>query len=140
MLKQLQMCAWFALSYQVNWSHEIQHLSIQSKKLFWLFQIRNQKKQKQVNKASLLKTVNNWKVFIINICISPDPKDHVSYCHHLASVVVVRRKLFQKSSPLKVLDQCKPNLVWIITRGCRAPTNMAAVTKNRTYGTIAGFG
>jgi hypothetical protein len=45
---------------------------------------------------------------------SPDPKGHVSYCHHLASVV--RRKLFQKSSPLKVLDQWKPNLVWIITR------------------------
>ena len=40
---------------------------------------------------------------------SPDPKGHVSYCHHLASVV--RRKLFQKSSPLKVLDQWKPNLV-----------------------------
>ena len=47
---------------------------------------------------------------------SPDPKGHVSYCHHLASVVVVRRKLFQKSSPLIVLDQWKPNLVWIITR------------------------
>jgi hypothetical protein len=37
--------------------------------------------------------------------------------YHLASVVVVRRlssvvrrKLFQKSSPLKVLDQWKPNL------------------------------
>jgi hypothetical protein len=44
---------------------------------------------------------------------SPDPKGHVSYCHHLASVV--RRKLFQKSSPLKVLDQWKPNFVWIIT-------------------------
>ena len=29
---------------------------------------------------------------------------------------VVRHKLFQKSSPLKVLDQWKPNLVWIITR------------------------
>ena len=48
---------------------------------------------------------------------SPDPKRHVSYCYHLASVVVVRpssvvrRKLFQKSSPLKVLDQWKPNLV-----------------------------
>jgi hypothetical protein len=41
---------------------------------------------------------------------SPDPKGHVSYSHHLASVVV-RRKLFQKSSPLKVLDQWKPNLV-----------------------------
>ena len=47
---------------------------------------------------------------------SPDPKGHVSYSHHLASVVVVRRKLFQKSSPLKVLDQWKPNLVSIITR------------------------
>ena len=40
---------------------------------------------------------------------SPDPKGHVSYSHHLASVV--RRKLFQKSSPLKVLDQWKPNLL-----------------------------
>ena len=40
---------------------------------------------------------------------SPDPKGHVSYSHHLASVV--RHKLFQKSSPLKVLDQWKPNLV-----------------------------
>jgi hypothetical protein len=28
----------------------------------------------------------------------------------------VPRKLFKKSSPLKVLDQQKPNLVWIITR------------------------
>jgi uncharacterized membrane protein YbjE (DUF340 family) len=46
---------------------------------------------------------------------SPGPNGQVSYCHHLASVVV-RRKLFQKSSPLKVLDQLKPNLVWIITR------------------------
>ena len=40
---------------------------------------------------------------------SPDPK-----IAHLASVV--RRKLFQKSSPLKILDQWKPKLVWIITR------------------------
>ena len=46
------------------------------------------------------------------------PKGHVSYYLHLASVVVVRRpssvvrrKLFQKSSPLKVLDQWKPSLV-----------------------------
>ena len=53
---------------------------------------------------------------IDTIISSPDPKGHVSYCHHLVSVVVVCRKLFQKSSPLKVLDQWKPNLVWIITR------------------------
>ena len=33
-----------------------------------------------------------------------------------SSSSVVRRKLFKKSSPLKVLDQWKPNLVWIITR------------------------
>ena len=33
-----------------------------------------------------------------------------------SSSSVVRRKLFQKSSSLKVLDQWKPNLVWIITR------------------------
>ena len=63
---------------------------------------------------------------------------------------VVRRKLFKKSSPLKVLDQGKPNLVRIITRvssfkivsgdAVYQPTNMAVVTKNRTYGKIAGFG
>jgi hypothetical protein len=59
-------------------------------------------------------------VCFVDLCVSfctfssSDPKGHVSYCHHLASVV--RRKLFQKSSPLKVLDQWKPNLVWIITR------------------------
>jgi len=40
-------------------------------------------------------------------------KGQVNFCHHLASVV--RRKLFQKSSPLKLLDQLYPNLVWIIT-------------------------
>ena len=39
-------------------------------------------------------------------------RGHVSYCHHLASVVP--RKLFQRSSPLKLLDQLEPNLVWII--------------------------
>jgi hypothetical protein len=49
--------------------------------------------------------------------IKKKPKGHVSYSHHLASVV--RRKLFQKSFPLKVLDQWKPNLVWIITRVTR---------------------
>ena len=54
--------------------------------------------------------------FSKGIFSSPDPLGQVSYCHHLASVIVVRRKLFQKSSPLKVLDQWKPNLVWIITR------------------------
>ena len=60
--------------------------------------------------------------FLPALFSSPDPKGQVSYCHHLASVIVVRRpsvvrrKLFQKSSPLKVQDQRKPNLVWIITR------------------------
>jgi hypothetical protein len=34
----------------------------------------------------------------------------------LLSSFGVRRKLFKKSSPLKVLDQWKPNLVRIITR------------------------
>ena len=62
----------------------------------------------------------NWPLIRGKTCLplfsSPDPKGHVSYSHHLASVVVVRRKFFQKSSPLKVLDQWKPNLVWIITR------------------------
>ena len=54
--------------------------------------------------------VGKWSGYLY-IFSSPDPKGDVSYCHHLASVVVVRHKLFQKSSPLKVLDQWKPNLV-----------------------------
>jgi hypothetical protein len=41
----------------------------------------------------------------------------VSYCHHLASVVVVRRKLFKKSSPLKVLDQWKPKDYQLLAHG-----------------------
>ena len=41
---------------------------------------------------------------------------YVSYWHHLESVIVVRGKLFQRSSPLKLLDQLEPNLVCIITR------------------------
>ena len=59
-----------------------------------------------------LKSITNLSIFLAHLT----SKGHVSYCYHLASVVVVRRKLFQKSSPLKVLDQWKPNLVWIITR------------------------
>ena len=52
---------------------------------------------------------------------SPDPKGHVSHCHHLASVVVVRRKLFQKSSLLKVLDQ-NGNQTWSESSlGCLVP-------------------
>ena len=68
-------------------------------------------------KTIVRRLYSEWRLFS-----SPDPKGHVSYSHHLASVSVVRpssvvrRKLFQKSSPLKVLDQWKPNLVWIITR------------------------
>jgi hypothetical protein len=50
-----------------------------------------------------LDILNIYICTVIYIFSSPDPKGHVSYSHHLASVV--RRKLFQKSSPLKVLDQ-----------------------------------
>jgi hypothetical protein len=67
-------------------------------------------------------SIYRWVILVYNCLLgtvplfsSPDPKGHVSYCQHLASVV--RRKRFQKSSPLKVLDQWKPHLVWIITRG-----------------------
>jgi hypothetical protein len=40
---------------------------------------------------------------------SPDPKGHLSYCHHLASVVVVRPKTFQSSSK-EPLKQMEPNV------------------------------
>jgi hypothetical protein len=57
-----------------------------------------------------------------HVISSPGPKGQVSYRNHFSSVVavrhpssVVRRKPFQKSSSLKLLDQLKPNLVGIIT-------------------------
>jgi hypothetical protein len=43
---------------------------------------------------------------------SPDPKGHVSYCHHLASVSVVRRKLFKKSSPLSSIFSNSGHVGW----------------------------
>jgi hypothetical protein len=56
--------------------------------------------------SSIFSISFHYSTWLSSIFSSPDPN-----CHHLASVVVVRRKLFQKSSPLKVLDQWKPNLV-----------------------------
>ena len=55
---------------------------------------------------------------------SPGPKGQVSLCHHLASIVVrrlsssvvCRRKLFQESSPLKLLGQILPNFNWMFLR------------------------
>jgi hypothetical protein len=85
---------------------------------------------------------------------SPDPKGHVSYSHHLASVVVVRRKLFQKSSPLKVLDQwgalpscmahtivhrapvtgiCKLILFWLVLNFCFIPRTQSGEKVNQSY-------
>jgi hypothetical protein len=40
----------------------------------------------------------------------------ITWCPSSSSSSVVLRKLFQRSSPLKPLDQLEPNLVWIITR------------------------
>ena len=68
-----------------------------------------------------------------------------------SSLSIVRRKLFQKSSPLKVLDQWKPNLVRIITRvssfkivsgdAIHQPTWPLFLKIEQTlYGKIAGFG
>ena len=82
--------------------------------------------------------------FLLIIIISlPDPKGHVSYCHHLASVVVVRRKLFQK-----VLNQWKPKLVRIITRVSSFKIVTGDAVHQPTWplllkiehGKIAGFG
>jgi hypothetical protein len=60
--------------------------------------------EKTTDLLQVTRSINDSSIFS-----SPDP--NVSYCHH-----VVRRKLFQKSSPLKVLNQWKPKLVGIITR------------------------
>jgi hypothetical protein len=61
--------------------------------------------------------INDFIISIYSMMVR-FPSGQVSYFHHLASVVVVRRpsyvvrrKRFQKSSPLKILDQWKPNLV-----------------------------
>ena len=51
----------------------------------------------------------NMKVSTFCVFSSTAPKAHVSYYHHLVSVI--RRKLFQISSPLKLLYQLEPNLV-----------------------------
>ena len=99
--------------------------SIWEKIVIALKQSRGKVGKKRINIAKLSSIVcqnsqpNSEISHILNIHVytifsSPDPKGQVSYSHHLASVVV-RRKLFQKSSPLKVLDQWKPSLVWIIT-------------------------
>ena len=58
-----------------------------------------------------------WRLFLAHLAVS-----RMSFCHHFASVVrpsvrpsSVRRKLFiQRSSPLKLLDQLKPNLVTMV--------------------------
>jgi hypothetical protein len=43
--------------------------------------------EREVTSPSNLKVVDNYSL----VFSLPDPKGHVSYCHHLASVVVVRR-------------------------------------------------
>jgi hypothetical protein len=70
--------------------------------------------------------VNNNLKFQENNNNNKKPNPILAFLAHLAWAIaitwrpssssVVRRKLFQKYSPLKLLDQLKPNLVWIITR------------------------
>jgi len=48
-----------------------------------------------------------WKIIYFRFLGSHNPKGHVRYFHHLASVVV------RKSSSLKPLGQLEPNLVWL---------------------------
>jgi hypothetical protein len=54
----------------------------------------------------------NWSFLAVSIISSPGPKGHVKFCHHFASVVVVRVcKLFIfSSSSLKPLNRFGPNL------------------------------
>ena len=60
-------------------------------------------------------------ICMMSVLLAHLAKDHVSYCHHLAFVVrrrpsVIRRKRLTtfKSSPLKPLNQIKPNLAGMI--------------------------
>jgi hypothetical protein len=84
---------------------------------------------------------------------SPDPKGHVRYCHHLASVVhpssIVRSLTFHiliyssETTGPNGTKLGRKHLYKILYKtssfGSIRPTNMAAVTKNRTYGKIVRF-
>ena len=66
------------------------------------------------NLCTELITVQSTKMFLDSfdskrpVFSSPEPKVHVNYCHHLASVVC-KRFTFEASSP-KPLGQLEPNL------------------------------
>ena len=98
-------------------SASYRRLLISCSNFYWLIQLKHDTMHctPEISNSNL-KT--DWKLqakychlLLKYIFSSPHPN-----CHHLASVVVVRRKLFKKYSPLNVRDQWKPNLVWIITR------------------------
>ena len=68
---------------------------------------------------ALNKLDNNDFIVTYIVFSSHGQKDHVSYCHHLASDVSPSSsvcKLFQKSSSLKPLNQFEPHLDTIIIR------------------------
>jgi hypothetical protein len=108
------------------------HVFINSINVYW-----------EIDKNMNWPILKDYNCYIIS---SPDPKGQVSYCHHLASVVC--RKHFQKFSPLKLLDQWKPNLVRIITTvssfkivsgdAVHQPTWL--LLPKIEHGKIAGFG
>jgi hypothetical protein len=84
----------------------------------WLF-YPWQKWQDDLNSSGIIPyyTTYNYTVYFVLLAhLTQRVKWAIAITWRPSSSSVVRRKLFQKSSPLKVLDQWKPNLVWIITR------------------------
>ena len=55
----------------------------------------------------------NFDIWAFILFLAHLAEGHVSYCHHLASVVVIVLNNFQNSSPLTLHDQLEPNLVWM---------------------------
>ena len=76
---------------------------------------------------------------------SPCEKGHVSYCHHLTSVVVNNyTKLFSSETTWLTRTKLGMNVPWGILHrivvGIFDPSrNMAAITKNRKYGSDSSF-
>ena len=77
--------------------------------------------QKILLNTQLLRSSNVWKFShnpLLPFLVHLDQRSMwtIAITWRPSSSSVVRRKLFQRYSPLKVQDQWKPNLVWIITR------------------------
>ena len=91
---------------------------------------------------TLMEAIINYEVILtVKMISSPDPRGHLSYCYHWASVVRLSLTFCTLTTPLKPLGQFEPNfggmvLGWSpfrIVSDNPLPTKMAAITKNRKF-------